>query len=201
MPQKICRLKKCMHKGAMQDISNFYRNSKGAADGYDTRCKDCVRKRQLAKYHEDPAKALRRHKAWRAKGGLEKMNAYQREWRKKNNTPERKLRNTVSNSVYSALKIGGHTKGGSTFARLPYTPAELKEHIENQFDKNMSWDNYGSYWNVDHIIPQAALIYDSLEHPNFQKCWALSNLRPLECGANASKGALYKDRRYTYNKK
>jgi len=71
---------------------------------------------------------------------------------------------------------------------LPYTQEQLKEHLENQFDSKMTWDNYGTYWHIDHIYPQSLLPYDSLEHPNFQKCWALENLRPLEAKANIKKG-------------
>ena len=139
------------------------------------------------------------HNRWRyERGGKERMNEYQREYRKKNQTPERKLRASVSNAVRNALKRGGHTKGGSTFAHLPYTPADLKEHIENQFNEHMNWDNYGSYWNIDHIIPQAALQYDSLKHPNFQKCWTLKNLQPLTIKENSSKGSFYNGQRHTY---
>jgi len=95
-----------------------------------------------------------------------------------NTDPAYKLRHNVSRMVSLALHRGGHTKGGSTFAHLPYTPQQLKEHIENQFEPWMTWDNWGE-WHIDHIIPQSALLYDSLEHPNFQKCWDLKNLRPL----------------------
>lgn len=41
--------------------------------------------------------------------------------------------------------------------------------------------------NIDHIIPQSALLYNSLEHPNFLKCWALENLRPLDARENILK--------------
>tara|TARA_B100001094_G_scaffold117052_1_gene112893 strand:- start:5520 stop:6122 length:603 start_codon:yes stop_codon:yes gene_type:complete len=200
MPPKICKLDTCENKGVPQDLSNYYRNPKGGKDGYDKRCKACVRKIQLARYHEDPAKHLERHKSWRARGGLEKMNAYQRNWRKNNMTPERKIRKSVSVAVYLVLKKGAKSKGGSTFAHLPYTPAELKEHIEKQFDRHMSWENYGTYWNLDHIIPQAALSYNSLTHPNFEKCWALNNLRPLEAKLNSSKGSLHEGKRHYHTK-
>ena len=79
----------------------------------------------------------------------------------------------------------------------PISASDL-EYREKQFDENMNWDNYGTYWQIDHILPQAAVPYDSLEHPNFQKCWALENLRPLEASENLSKGSLYKGERYTY---
>jgi uncharacterized Fe-S center protein len=43
-------------------------------------------------------------------------------------------------------------------------------------------------WNIDHIIPQSSLPYNSMEEENFQKCWALENLRPMEAFANIKKG-------------
>ena len=121
--------------------------------------------------------------------------------RKLRKDPVFRLRNNVGGAVYNALKKQGRTKTGSTFAALPYTPKQLAEHIEKQFDENMSWENMGSYWHLDHIIPQAALPYDSFEHPNFAKCWALSNLRPLNRIENISKGSLYKGKRHKYKKK
>tara|TARA_R110002096_G_C14421298_1_gene709152 strand:- start:79 stop:882 length:804 start_codon:yes stop_codon:yes gene_type:complete len=101
--------------------------------------------------------------------------------------PHYRVMRNVSTLVSRALKKQGTTKGGSTFSALPYTPLDLVEHLEKQFDETMTWDNYGSYWDVDHIHPQSLLPYDSLEHPNFQKCWALDNLQPLEHLANIRK--------------
>ena len=105
---------------------------------------------------------------------------------------------SVSECVRQAIRKTGGQKGGKTFEALPYTPQELREHIENQFDEKMNWDNYGDYWQIDHIIPQAALPYRSLEDKNFQKCWALENLRPLEVTENIRKGSLYEGERHTY---
>ena len=42
-------------------------------------------------------------------------------------------------------------------------------------------------WNIDHIIPQSRFSYDSLDHPDFLKCWALENLRPIEILENIRK--------------
>lgn len=100
--------------------------------------------------------------------------------------PSFRLKENIGRAVYTTLK---HNKDNKpTFSFLPYTKEQLKEHIQNQFDQNMSWDNYGSYWHLDHIIPQDALPYDSFEHPNFLKCWSLDNLRPLEAKENIRKG-------------
>jgi hypothetical protein len=116
----------------------------------------------------------------------EKNRSYQK--RRRANDPAYNLKCNVSTHVYVALKNQGSTKGGSTFSALPYTPSDLVEHLEKQFDETMTWDNYGSYWDVDHIHPQSLLPYTSLEDENFQKCWALNNLQPLEKMANIRKG-------------
>ena len=105
----------------------------------------------------------------------------------------------VSSSIYQALKANGWTKGGSTFDYLPYSPEELMEHLEKQFDEHMTRDNYGTYWHIDHIKPHVMSNYDSLDHPDFQKCWALENLRPLKASENMSKGSFWEGKRHYHN--
>jgi len=106
-------------------------------------------------------------------------------------TPEEqvlhKLRKNASRNIKFYLKKQLIPKTEVTWKKLPYTPKELKEHLENQFDTNMSWDNYGTYWTIDHIIPQSKLLFTTLNDDNFIKCWSLSNLRPLEKIANIKK--------------
>lgn len=114
---------------------------------------------------------------------------------KKKSDPIFKLRYDINASVTKMLKKNGKNKNGSSVLRhLSYTIKELKTHLERQFAPWMNWDNYGSYdrnkltWNIDHIYPQSMLPYDSMDHPNFQKCWALQNLRPLSAIDNMIKG-------------
>ena len=145
------------------------------------------------------ARARSRGKSYRQRPEVKAREAKRRR-DKRRSDPAFRLRNNVSALVYEALVVKqGKTKGGSTFAQLEYTPAQLKEHLESQFDADMSWDNYGTYWQLDHVIPQAALIYDSLTHPNFKKCWSLDNLRPLERKENQRKGSFHAGKRYYYS--
>ncbi len=94
--------------------------------------------------------------------------------------------------MWKALKAAGGSKAGDlTFDCLPYTPQELRDHLESLWESWMSWDNYGAKpgcWTIDHIVPQSHFCYTSLKDPQFQECWALSNLRPLEYIANIRKG-------------
>lgn len=99
--------------------------------------------------------------------------------------PVYKLRRNCSTMIWQAL----HKKknGLSILKYLTYSMKDLKIHLESQFDEKTSWENYGSYWHIDHIIPQSKLSYTSMEDDNFKKCWALDNLRPLEAIANIKK--------------
>jgi hypothetical protein len=94
------------------------------------------------------------------------------------------------------------SKCHSSSKYLPYTIQELKEHLEFQFEPWMTCDNQGKYdsqtcddndqttwiWNIDHIVPQSKLTYTSLDEYNFQKAWALNNLRPLPAKQNLLNG-------------
>ena len=49
----------------------------------------------------------------------------------------------------------------------------------------MSWKNYGSYWEIDHILPlKVAIGVNDLSKLNH-----FTNLRPLKASENRSKGA------------
>lgn len=134
------------------------------------------------------------------KNNREKINKYTRERRK---DPKVKLRHTISCHIRHAIK---GTKMKSCMAFLPFSIEELKLHLESQFEMWMNWDNWGIYdsqiwddddsstwsWQIDHIIPQMELPYDSMSHSNFIKCWDLSNLRPLAAKANIMIGSQLK---------
>lgn len=120
------------------------------------------------------------------------------------NDPTYRLRIIASKSINIYLKSKNtNKKGKSVLKHLPYTIEELKSHIENQFESWMNWNNQGVYdpkkwddndpstwkWQLDHIIPHSTFEYDSMDHLDFQKCWALSNLRPYSAKQNLLDGA------------
>ena len=94
--------------------------------------------------------------------------------------PHRKAHRNVSIALKDFIhKIGSKASIGSTLKFLGYTERELIEHLESKFEDGMNWENYGSYWHIDHIIPQSWFI---------KKCWSLENLQPLKAFDNMSKG-------------
>jgi len=108
------------------------------------------------------------------------------------NTPHLKLKSNVSGIIHHRLRRRSLSKNGkSTFDFLPYTVDELKIHLESLFETWMNWDNWGrgkGCWNIDHKKPDSSFDYKSVEDEEFQKCWALSNLQPMDAIENIKKG-------------
>lgn len=111
---------------------------------------------------------------------LEKLRNFDRKRHEQN-----KLNRNFSTAIYNALKCNKAEQHWETL--VPYNLQQLKEHLELQFDENMSWDNYGEYWEIDHIIPQSLFNIKIAKDKDFQICWSLINLRPLEKSVNRSR--------------
>jgi hypothetical protein len=98
---------------------------------YRNTCKDCKRS-EMSVYYENVYNEIRRDK-------------------RKNNIQER-LKNNHRNYIYKHLTIKRKKKKSS----LLYVGCDfkmLKNWIEYQFDLEMSWENYGTLWTLDHVLP------------------------------------------------
>lgn len=112
----------------------------------------------------------------------ERYNKKQREWRSKT---KNHLNHLMGNAVCFSLK--GTKRYRKWISLVGYTAGDLKRHLEKQFDKNMNWTNYGSYWGVDHITPRSWYKFKSFNDKQFKLCWGLENLRPLSKLENGRK--------------
>jgi len=146
-------------------------------------CKKKLKKTYYNKHYKTPDAEKRR--IYRNKN-KDRINKYFREYTaKRRQDPKHR----ISGRMYSAIRKEIKKFGVSTTKTIQglYTNEELFNHIESQFTDGMSWDNM-SEWHIDHIRPVASFNYDSTEHPDFKKCWALNNLQPLWAKDNMSKG-------------
>lgn len=107
-----------------------------------------------------------------------------RKWDKQRHE-QNKLNRNFSTAIYITLKDAKANRHWEDL--VPYTLQQLKKHLEKQFDESMNWNNYGEYWEIDHIIPQNLFNITTAESRDFQICWSLMNLRPLEKSANRSR--------------
>lgn len=93
---------------------------------------------------------------------------------------------TLLNSIVKAKR----QNSPSLVERCGYTAQQLLEHLEKQFTPEMNWDNYGSYWEIDHIKPKYSFNYTSYNDKQFKECWSLFNLRPLSVKENQSRNKI-----------
>jgi len=74
--------------------------------------------------------------------------------------------------------IKQNSKNSSTMILLGCSVDYLMYHLQEQFKKGMSWDNYGFYgWHIDHII--ACYEFDLSKKREQKKCFHYTNLQPL----------------------
>lgn len=197
MKTKICT--KC---GVEKSLDEFLVDKKHK-NGKTSVCKLCFKKyRQENKYYiTNYAKKYR-------KENREKINNYAKKYRekykkqiniKKNkyHIKRRKIdiRYTVKcnlrNRIWHALKT--NTKSLSTMMLIGCEIDYLLFHLQSQFTKGMSWDNYGrgwddkglQEWHIDHIKPCAS--FNLTKPEDQQKCFNYTNLQPLWAKDNLSK--------------
>lgn len=185
----------CIDCKIEKQLEDFY-TRKNRKHPYSSYCKSCTLLRNNKSRRNNPntkVRSQRNWKDWSSKNdNLVRRKEYARSYysNRSKTDPFYKLRLRLGSWILSTIKKNKGKKSGSIWEYLPYSPEELKNHIENQFEDWMNWDNHGNgngFWNLDHIHPQSSLPYDSLEHPNFLKCWDLSNLRPISWEDNLIK--------------
>jgi hypothetical protein len=124
------------------------------------------------------------------KGRQSKEEKYlkQKEWNNKNKprvnsesknkyktNQDYKLKKLLKSRFYKLIK--GKQKNGSFIKYLGCSIEELKSHLEQQFKPEMTWENHGTIWEIDHIIPISS--FDMSKEENIFKCWNYNNLQPL----------------------
>jgi hypothetical protein len=162
---------------------------------YYERNKDDLKKRSIERYAENrernreyAARYKRENpeitQAW-IENNRDKLRQYDA---KRRSTPKGRIDDGMSSGIRASLAEGKN--GRSWESLVGYTLDELMAHLEARFLPGMSWANYGRHgWHIDHVIPKAAFNYESPEHHDFKRAWALSNLQPLWAKDNIVKSA------------
>lgn len=87
-----------------------------------------------------------------------------------------KLKCNTSALIRKSMSRFGLSKANTkTTALLDCSIEYFKKHMQLQFTNEMTWDNYGSYWSIDHICPcsQAQTSEEMIKLQHF------TNLRPM----------------------
>ncbi len=156
--------------------------------------RECYKKNKKEKnayaksyYYKNTERFLIGSKKYR-ENNIEKVRKYHNKWRaeKRKTDPLFKLNESLRNMMYRTFQSIGTKKTEKTFDLLKYNPNNLKLRLEYQFTDKMNWNNYGEYWEIDHIKPIDKFIKQGETRPHIIN--ALSNLRPLSIDENRSKG-------------
>lgn len=199
MKKDINNQRKCTHCNNILDIALFYNGA--------SRCKKCDRARRKELYtpekghsyykkiSEEQKEKRRLYARNKRNENVELAKEKVRNWRKNNpnykknrwkNDLTYKIKEILRGRLYKAIK--GYSKEKSAMLLIGCSIDELKLYIEQQFKKNMSWDNYGE-WHIDHIKPCSLFDFNNLEEQ--QKCFHYTNLQPLWALENLTKSNKY----------
>lgn len=97
--------------------------------------------------------------------------------------PIKKLRDRLRNRVRRILKRRSIKSPKS--ALVGCSGKYLKEYLESRFTRHMSWENMGTFWCVDHIVPISK--FDLSDPIQFKLANHYTNLQPLENSSNIIK--------------
>ena len=153
---KIC--KRCNIKKTIDQ----YCKRKDNKDGLHRYCRECMNSEFKGYYQDVKLIHNARSNKW-VKENKEKHSKmvndhyhnnkdYYREWNqnKMDTDPLFRLRHAINALINHHLKEG---KSQSSIEYLGCTIQEYKTYLEPMFTPEMNWDNYGSYWEIDHIYP------------------------------------------------
>ena len=102
-------------------------------------------------------------------------------------TKQKKKYPNLDYSVRQAVTKNQNTK---YLDILGYSKEELKNHLEKQFTKDMTWEAFrNGDIHIDHIKPQS--LFNLKDINDVKKCWSLSNLQPLWARDNIKKSNFY----------
>jgi len=185
---KRARCKECTLGDNKKWAEKNWEKVREKACRYEKNHPDRVRKRKRKWREANLERAKETSLRWR-KNNPEKIREYglrnsKNRHMKNKDDPKYKINKAIGSHIYASLK--GRKNGRSWEGLTGYTLNELIKHLENLFEQEMSWNNYGD-WHVDHKVPISAFNFSEPEQIDFKKCWALSNLQPLWAKENMRK--------------
>ena len=62
----------------------------------------------------------------------------------------------------------------------------IREWFESQFEKGISWENFGTQWQFEHIIP--VVYFEFTDDDDLRLCWNFTNLRVDPIPINKNRG-------------
>jgi hypothetical protein len=189
-------MKQCKKCNIEKPLTEYYAK-KDNKDGKHIYCKTCLKPETDQWYQTSKSSRSDYYKTYREKN-KEYFNQYchnhyhtkkelYREWernRYNTDTPFR-IKKVTSARISEALKTYQTLKRDRTIEYLGCNMEDYVQYLEQKFTPKMDWDNYGEYWEIDHIFPIDS--FDLNIEENLYKCFHYKNTQPLEKTKNREK--------------
>ena len=166
--EKYKDVKKCNTCLEIKSKIEFYPDKK-APHGYQNKCIPCVKD-----YNK-------------INGYISKRDLKYQNKRRKNNI-QYKLKDIIQKTIHSNLK---ERKINKTLDYIGCSVGFLIEYLESRFLPEMSWENHGGVWEIDHIKPCAS--FDLTCKTQQKECFHYTNLQPLFKTSDIAKSFGYID--------
>lgn len=169
--------KKCLGCNRNKYLNEFYKDVTHS-DGLSSKCKDC-RKQYPSSSKDRLAATKRKHR--QNPTTKAKIAEYVRNRRKQD-----VLFNLAEKVRDRMRKLVSKNKVGSGARDLGCSLEFFKEYLEERFDEHMTWNNYGAYWELDHVWPLS--MFNLTDRDDFLAACHYSNIQPLSKDRNRKKG-------------
>jgi len=189
-----------------EEIQKYRNSTKDRTKDYQEENKE-----QLKEYQKSYQKANKEKFETYRKANKDKRKAYQQNYHKSNpearstyrknnkeklkswhkNYRRNKYKTDIQYKISQRLRIRlngalkGNSKRGSAVSDLGCTIPEFKIYLESLFTEGMTWENYGSFWHLDHLKPIS--LFNLLDETEFKEAVHFSNIQPLSAEANIQK--------------
>ena len=154
----------------LERVSSHYENNKDKKLEYQKEYAQ-INKEKVAEY-----------KSEYAQNNKEKIREYKNNYqnRRRKEDPIFMLKYSINRTIRRSLKCKGLSKNKKSMDILGCSIEFFKSYIEERFVDDMSWDNYGTSWDIDHKIPLSTAVTEEqvldLNH--------YTNLQPLDSHIN-----------------
>lgn len=142
------------------------------------------------KYQKDWRKENKEHIKKYLKNNHGKILKQDNQWRKDKRKTDLKynLNSKIRTAMWKSLK--GEKAGKHWGELVGYSLKKLIKRLKKTMPEGYNWQDYmEGRLNIDHKIPISVFNFTKPEHPDFERCWALKNLRLLTAKENNIKRA------------
>ena len=191
----------CNRCQSIKLLDEFPNKKNNKIDGKSVFCKECKAKTDK-EYRENPkykeiqllkkkeyyirTKDTDRHKANQLRS--KEKRDYKVEYKRTMSDEFKRFKSRIRGRVNAYFKINKDwvKKDTKTIELLGADYFVVKEFIERQFLRGMTWDNYGTEWHIDHVIPLDAADKD---YEKVKRLCYYQNLSPMWGNDNLKKGS------------